>query len=278
MFLSDIPKVDCHCHLFDPAAFPYNPEVSYHPTGHEIATHAQMGHVFATHNVKRALLVQPSSGYGDDNSCMLSAITNSGGAYRGIAVVAADISEKALADLQSKGIVGVALNLPFHPRGHYENCAPLLAKLQALDMYAQVQVEDDMLLDVLPMLLASGVKLLFDHCGRPAPAKGLDQPAFEALLTLGRDGRAAVKLSGYMKFSTQSYPFHDTAPYAQALLQAFGPQACVWGSDWPFLRATERVDYAPLVDLFATRFTDPAVQRAILWDTPNRLFGFDRGS
>jgi predicted TIM-barrel fold metal-dependent hydrolase len=49
----------------------------------------------------------------------------------------------------------------------------------------------------------------------------------------------------------------------------------VWGSDWPFLRMPERIDYGPLLALLAERqVPDDAARRRILWDTPCREFGF----
>ena len=80
--------------------------------------------------------------------------------------------------------------------------------------------------------------------------------------------------SGFAKFSKQDFPFDDTRAYTTALLQAFGPDHCVWASDWPFLRAPRRLDYGPLLQLFAQMVPDPQDRQKILWDTPKRLFGF----
>ena len=191
-----------------------------------------------------------------------------------MAVVPPETSTEALADLKGRGIVGVSFNLPLLPPGYYERSEPLLDRLRSLDMFLQVQVEGDRLLEILPVIEAHGVKLLFDHCGRPVPDRGLDQPSFQALLALGRRRRAAVKLSGFNKFSAASHPFADTWRYVAALIDAFGLEACVWGSDWPFLRARERVDYGPLLQMIGDLLPDAAVRRAILSETPRRLFGF----
>jgi predicted TIM-barrel fold metal-dependent hydrolase len=51
----------------------------------------------------------------------------------------------------------------------------------------------------------------------------------------------------------------------------------MWASDWPYLRATQRQDYGPLVELAETLFPDPAERRSLLCDTPRRLFGFGDG-
>ena len=54
----------------------------------------------------------------------------------------------------------------------------------------------------------------------------------------------------------------------RALVDAFTLDNCVWGSDWPFLRAPERVDYGPLLKLVERLFPDPADRRKMLWETP----------
>jgi len=84
-----------------------------------------------------------------------------------------------------------------------------------------------------------------------------------------------VKLSGHVKFAATPHPYPDTRPYLEALVEAFTPDHCVWGSDWPFLRAPERVDYGPLLDLVAELLPDPVDRDRIFWQTPRRLFGFD---
>jgi predicted TIM-barrel fold metal-dependent hydrolase len=48
----------------------------------------------------------------------------------------------------------------------------------------------------------------------------------------------------------------------------------VWGSDWPFLRAPERIDYGPLLTLIERLVPEPDDLSKLLWHTPNRLFGF----
>lgn len=48
----------------------------------------------------------------------------------------------------------------------------------------------------------------------------------------------------------------------------------MWGSDWPFLRAAERIDYAPRLTLFAVLFPREDHRRKILWEMPKRVIGF----
>ena len=171
-------------------------------------------------------------------------------------------------------MVGVAFNTPFNGTAYYSQTGDLLQKLTDLDMFLQIQVKEDQLLELLPLIERSDVRLVVDHCGRPAPKRGIDQPGFQTLLELGRVGRATAKLSGFSQFSGERYPYRDVHPFIDALIEAFTPDACIWGSDWPFLRATERIDYGPLLLLAETLLTDETDRSKVLWDTPRRLFGF----
>ena len=139
MNIFDRPKIDGHCHVLDPQRFPYPAEVPYHPQGQEIGTADYYKHVMAAYGVQHALLVGPNSGYGLDNRCMLDAIAQGQGRFKGIAVVPANISLQALKDLQSQGIVGIAFNTSLHGLDYYADIDPLLVHLRDLDMWAALQ-------------------------------------------------------------------------------------------------------------------------------------------
>ena len=149
-----------------------------------------------------------------------------------------------------------------------------MSKLEELDLYAQIQVQNDQLLALLPLLSRTRTKIIIDHAGRPDVKAGLKQPAFQALLSLANQQRTLVKLSGLSKFSLQNYPYLDGLPYLQALLSSFGAENCMWGSDWPFLRATERMDIATQLLLIEKLIPDTQQRRQILWETPKRVLGF----
>jgi predicted TIM-barrel fold metal-dependent hydrolase len=274
MSVYDEPKIDCHCHVLDPVRFPYRDDAAYRPAGQEVGTAWQLTRVLDAYGVRHAVLVGPNSGYEQDNRCLLDAIARSDGRFTGIAVVANDTRRAALEALRAAGIVGVAFNATYHGVDYYLGTSDLLATLRTLDMCLSLQVRDGQLVALAPLLEQSGVTVLIDHCGRPAPEAGLDQPGFSTLLALARTRRAFVKLSGYAKFSRDPNPYADTRPYVQALLEAFTPDACLWASDWPFLRAPERLDYGPLLKLVETVLPDALDRRKVLWDTPSRLFGF----
>ncbi len=231
--------------------------------------------MFDAFDVRHALVVATNTGYGSDNRILLDTLKQGGGRFRGVAVVENDVDTGELERLKAAGVVGVAFNVPFHGADYYRQTAALLEKLVSLGLFLQIQVENDQLIPLLPLIEKSPVRLVFDHCGRPSVAQGLQGKAFQALLAIGRERDAHIKLSGYYKFSQQPHPFEDTWPFIAALVEAFSLDRCVWGSDYPFLRAPERLDYGPLLALLPRLFSNADDQHRLLWRTPARLLGFD---
>ena len=274
MNIFDEQKIDCHNHVFDPARFPYRADTAYRPSMQEIGTAAQFAHVMDACGVQHALLVGPTSGYRTDNRCMLDAIARGGDRFKGIAVVDHDVSRADLAEMKSAGVVGVAFNPAMEGVDSMNSAGALFNTLADLDMFAQIQTVGDQLVALRPLIDRTRTRILIDHCGRPDLAAGIDQAGFQTLLRLADDERAVVKLSGLQKISQLHYPYEDAQIYARQLLQAFGPDRCIWGSDWPFLRAPERMDYAPLLTLIQRLIPDADARRRVLWTTPCRLFGF----
>src|SRR5436853_408381 len=83
---------DCHAHVFGPQSrFPYLPDASYVPVDTSPQDYARM---LKTIGCERAVLVQPSV-YGTDNGAMVAALRSGVFAFRGIAVVDANVNDKA---------------------------------------------------------------------------------------------------------------------------------------------------------------------------------------
>jgi predicted TIM-barrel fold metal-dependent hydrolase len=268
------PKIDCHNHILDPDRYPYWEGTRYRPSGQEVATEAQLHAVCAAYRVEHCLVVGPNSGYGLDNRCLLDAIARSKGRFRGVAVVRNDAGLDELAELKAQGIVGVAFNATYHGAAFYGDIGPLLGRLAKLGLFAQVQTEGDQLVDLMHLLEPSDAMIVVDHCGRPVLANGLRQPGLMALRALARRGNSAVKLSGLYKFSKTPFPHGDAWTFVRDLVDHFTLDACVWGSDWPYMRAPERIDYGPLLHLVDMLFPAADDRRKLLWETPCRLFGF----
>ena len=96
MSIFDEPKIDCHNHVFDPVRFEFSPKAYYFPTGAELGTRSQLTAVFEAYGVQRALVIQPNSGYDDDNRCLIDVLAHGEGRLRGMAVIANDASRREL--------------------------------------------------------------------------------------------------------------------------------------------------------------------------------------
>ncbi len=271
-------QADCHAHIIAPAQFPYANGPGYKPRPDEVGDREAFARVLATHGVSHALLVQPSC-YGTDNAAMLDAMRASGARIKGIAVISPDLSDREMRRLRDEGVVGVRLNLMqtdpealTRPGGD-----AFLARLRAFDWFVQVYATADVWASAEGPLRRSGVRILVDHFGDPDLVRGLDQPGFQAVLRLGRETGAVVKLSAPYRPSGRPFPHEDTEPFVAAAIQAYGLERCIWGSDWPFINTTQRVEYGALLGLLAEWLPDPADRHQVLWRTPARLFGFSEG-
>jgi len=267
--------IDCHAHVIDPDRFPYAEGPGYRPLPHETGTWEAFGAVLDTHGVRHVLLVQPSC-YGTDNSAMLDAVARDPGRFKAIAVVASDATDKALAALTARGVVGVRFNLVSYDRDALTKAAAsgLLDRLKAAALSAQIFAHDEQWPALLPVLRTHGVTVIVDHFGVRNISGGVAAPGFQAVLELGRRGNAAVKLSAPFRLAPSSSGYGEVDAFAESLLSAFGIERCVWGSDWPFLDVRDPISYADLPATLGRWLPDEADRRRILWTNPIRLFGF----
>ena len=266
---------DCHAHVFCGSKYPYVSETQYQPHPSQAGTAAQFRAVLAAHGMTHGLLVGAGP-YGPDNRCMLEAIAAAGGRFRGIALAAPDISDRELGSLAGRGVVGIRINLMNHGmRPLIEPGADrLLARVKEMNWFVQIHCQKDELAQAAPVLHKAGVRIMVDHFGRPDVKRGIRQLGFETLLEFGRSGNAVVKLSGPFRSSAEGYPYRDVDPFIAAAVEAYTLKNCVWGSDWPFVRMDERMDYGPVQSCLARWIPDPADRQKVLWENPKRFFGF----
>lgn len=268
-------KIDCHNHIFDPQQFPYQADSPYAPDGHEIATASYFQQVLNAYGVSHALLIGPNSAYGEnDNRALLDAIAQSNGRFKGMAVVKEDTPTNKLSELKAQGIVGVTFNVAFYGVEHFARPLPLMDRLADLEMIVQVQVENEQMLRLAPLLMQTKATILIDHCGRPNLEHGVNNAGFQAILALAKTQRAYIKISGFAKFSQNAFPYADTQPYVDAIVKNFGENRIIWGSDWPFLKAQHRMDYGTLLALAEKQFPDKALRAKLFWENAARLCGF----
>lgn len=270
--------VDCHVHVLDPLRFPFDPEAPYVPVRNEWASAEQLAAVLDAHGLSRVVIVDPTSAYDGDSRCMIDAVERLGTRARGIARWSPRrpaFDAAALARLGRSKVVGVRADfigdgLAGVSDGSLDRLVRLLADH---DFVLDVQCEQEQICELSGALAQVPVRIVVDHMGRLDPSKGIAQPAFEALCRLLDRGDVYVKLSGPMR-SAGDWPWHEIDPLVDALLCRFGANVAVWGSDWPFLRASSRIDYGPLLRVLERWLPDPTARQQVLAVNPCLLFGF----
>ncbi len=266
---------DCHFHVFDPSRYAYQPGSAYLPHPSQEGTPEQLLSLLDAHGLSHGLIVSAGP-YGMDTRCLLDAIARSGRRLKGIALVKNDISETEAARLKASGVVGVRINLHNLGAAMLKDASMLrlLGLLKEINWFCQIQCSGTQLVDAMPLLTQTEVRVMIDHCGRPDLAKGLNEPGFQTLLALGRGGNAVIKLSGPFRYSQQAWGYTDTDAAVAELIKAFTLDNCVWGSDWPFVRHDARVDYGPMLACVKRWLPDANHYRKVLCENPAKFFGF----
>jgi L-fuconolactonase len=102
-------------------------------------------------------------------------------------------------------------------------------------------------------------RLVLDHIGKPAIARGEIEPWASAIRKLGRRENLYCKVSGMVTEADWSaWKKSDFTLYLETVLEAFGSKRLVFGSDWPV--STLAASYEEVVgivdDFFSTLSTE----------------------
>lgn len=79
-----------------------------------------------------------------------------------------------------------------------------------------------------------GTQLVLDHCGVPDIAAGAWDGWHAGIVALAGQPNVVAKLSGVMAYAgAGAGTAEGVRPWVEAVIAAFGPDRCLWGSDWP---------------------------------------------
>jgi len=268
-----MPGIDSHAHVFSreldlTSGRRYTPD--YDATLEQYLAHLR------DHGLNRGVLVQPSF-LGTDNEYLLNALRQAPEQLRGVVVVDVDTSRQALEEMDRLGVVGIRLNLMGQalPDFTQPDWQRLFGDIAALGWHVELHRQVADLPGLIRALLPYGCKIVVDHFGRPDARLGIDQPGFHELLELGLSGQVWMKVSAIYRLGGTE---QQNAAFAQAalplLVESFGLQRLVWGSDWPHTQHEQTVSYDTVVGQLRQLDCADAVRRAMLIDAPQALFDF----
>ncbi|MCB1385558.1 MAG: amidohydrolase family protein [Nitratireductor sp.] len=270
--------IDSHVYILDPARFAYAEGIGYRPLPHEIGPAAQLMEDASAQGFWGALAVQ-SSPYAYDNRAVIDAAHNSAGRIRFIGMFRPATTAADLARLMPQGLVGCRFNLvDFDGDGLVHAAAgPLLSALSELRLWTEVTASPRNWAELIPMFRAHRSPLLVDHLGGClAGGQGPLLPDHDTLRRLADLEDVCLKISSVNRISMQREAFSDLDDLVADAVDLFGLDRLVWGSGWPFINQARPVDYTALTDALRRWFPDRDDRHRLIWDTPSRLFGFQR--
>jgi L-fuconolactonase len=118
---------------------------------------------------------------------------------------------------------------------------PAMEAMQALGLVFDALVKPRHLPHLLRFAEARpGLAIVIDHLAKPAIAEGPGTRSWrgwaEGMAALARLPHVHCKLSGMVTEAAPGWTVEELRPYAERVLELFGPKRLIWGSDWPVLR------------------------------------------
>ena len=280
--------IDSHAHVCGPASqYPYAQERIYTPPDASLKDYRALLRMLG---VDRAVLVQPSV-YGIDNRALIDALKTAPDYLRGIAVLPLDskmVQDSELEQLHAAGVRGLRCNLVdvADPSGDLpiQALTNLAQRIAPLGWHLELLMHVNEYPNLATIFAHFPVNLVFGHFGYCHAKHGVHNAGFQGLLSLMKEQRAWVKMTGPYRISAQSADaiktgaitdlYADVRPFNDAVLAA-NPKQLVWGSDWPHVMVKNTMPHdADLCDLLGEWVSDNHLRQAILVNNPAMLYDF----
>ena len=232
--------------------------------------------------VDRALLVSPRNVYQTDTTYAQHVYQEHPDRFRLVAPFNprdADVGDRVDAWAATPGAVGVRLFLMPGSEWGAEHPGVVAMVERATAAGLPVCVQCWQRLPAMDELAATfpDARFVVDHLGLWQPIDPL-APAdafgdLEQVLALARWLHVTVKLTGVCTLSHRPFPYDDLWEPVARVLDAFGVDRCLWGTDWQ--RATRILSYWQAVDAFRHHWPLTDDERvALMGANALRVFGW----
>jgi L-fuconolactonase len=277
-----MPTIDVQVHAYE-RNHPSRPWVG-HIAGPDHVTGDEMAAAMDAVGVNGAILVSPFSLYRYDSSYALDVYAAHPKRFRLIKPV--DTTNVGVADVISdwaatKGTVGIRvfLNQETSPDPADPGINRTLAA--AAKSSVPVNMAASGRLDQVAGLASRNpdTVLVVDHLGLqqpfhpPAPAEPWAN--LPKVLALASHPNIRIKISGACTLSHEPYPYNDIWDPVLKVIDAFGIDRCMWGTDWT--RATELLTYEQGVESFrATKRLSDSDRSKLMGGTLEKVYKWHR--
>jgi L-fuconolactonase len=130
-------------------------------------------------------------------------------------------------------------------------------------------------LAVLPHFMKAypELKVVIDHGAKPDIAHEGFQPWADGMQKIAEETSAYCKLSGLVTEAAANWQPDDFKPYMDHLLQCFGPERLIWGSDWPVLNlASDYAGWHAVVEAFLNEL-EPEARSKVMGRNAAKFYG-----
>lgn len=250
--------VDAHVHVWDMSSRDHSWTVEEHPSLVRSFLPEQLKALTLTHGVESVVLVQvlPSI----EETAEFLALAAAGSLASGPSVVvgwvnleAADVADQ-LAGLREglggSGLSGIRHLVQSEPDDFLSRPGVIrgLAAVRDAGLVYDLLARAWQLPAVLDgIALVEGLRVVLDHGGKPPIRSGELDPWREHVARLAANPLACCKLSGFATEAGEGWNLEQIRPFAEHLLEVFGPERCCAGSDWPV--STAFATYAEVWEL-----------------------------
>lgn len=261
-------QVDGHTHTFI-QGLPRAADARYAPD-----YDASYQRLLATANrngLGRVVIAQPSF-LGHDNSYLFRALAAEPRRLRGVPWIEPRTTTAQWDEMGRIGVVGLRFPIRGLPAPDWADYREVFAEARRRNWHLHLYIESDRLPQTLPVFLDSGANVVIPHMGLFDPKLGpAKDEGFRVMVESAKTGRVYVMFTAPYRTSVEG-----ARVAAPLLLDAFGPDRIVWGSDWPHTNTDlDRVTtYTQMLQALSEWVPDPARRHRILVDTPTRLFHF----
>ena len=147
---------------------------------------------------------------------------------------------------------------------------PAMAAMIAADLSFDALIKPRHLPAMLELIRRwPDLRVVIDHGAKPEIGAGRLDPWRDRMAALAERPGVHCKLSGLLTEAGETPTAEAVAPYAKHLIEVFGPDRLMWGSDWPVLNLAG--DYASWRAI-CSAWVRPEDRTALFGETARRFY------
>lgn len=117
--------------------------------------------------------------------------------------------------------------------------------------------------------LYPNLNIIIDHCAKPKIRNNAFQTWADQIANIASISNCFCKLSGLITEANKDWIDDDIKPYAAHILDCFGPDRVVFGSDWPVLKLAG--EYSNWID-FVAQLSEPQTHANLFGNNAARFY------